>query len=200
LLNALTNAKVASENKLFATLDPITRKIFLPSGKQAVLTDTVGFINNLPHNLIEAFKATFEEINEANLILHVHDASHPLQKEHATTVSNLLKDLHVDSQKVLNVYNKMDIVRSQTNVNRILPFVNVSALTGQGLDELLSVIDEQFKKTLVKTDLYLPLNDTSLLFKLARDAKIISQEQGDHIIHCKVEIAEDALQRWSKYL
>ena len=81
LLNALTNAKVYAENKLFATLDPTTRKLYLPSGRQAVLTDTVGFINNLPHNLIEAFKATFEEVSEANLVLHVHDSSHPAQHQ-----------------------------------------------------------------------------------------------------------------------
>lgn len=201
LLNALTNAKVLSEDKLFATLDPTTRKLYLPSGRQAVLTDTVGFINQLPHHLVEAFKATFEEIGEADLILHVHDASHPLQMQHSEVVTTLLKEINVDNKKVLHVYNKIDITPSVTSSShRLLPFVNVSALTGTGLSDLTAAIEEEFKQMLISVDLYLPASEPGLIFKLSRDGKIISQEQGDHILHCKVQLSEEALQRWSIYL
>ncbi|MFI5206145.1 MAG: HflX GTPase family protein, partial [Candidatus Paceibacterales bacterium] len=202
ILNQLTNAKVLAENKLFATLDPTTRKLFLPSGRQAVLTDTVGFINNLPLHLVEAFKATFEEIAEADFVLHVHDASHPSQKQHADTVTKMLEELGVNSACILNVYNKCDLLQgtSESNRFRINPFVNVSALTGEGLDGLISAIEERLKQMVKPVDLYLPATDPGLVFKLARDGKILNQEQGEHIIHCRVELSEEALQRWSKYL
>ncbi|MBK9294146.1 MAG: GTPase HflX [Oligoflexia bacterium] len=202
LLNALTNAKVLSEDKLFATLDPTTRKLFLPSGRKVVLTDTVGFINQLPHHLVEAFKATFEEISEAQLILHIHDASHPQQKEHSEVVNNLLKEIGAENKAVLHVYNKIDLLTNQrsTNIHRLVPFVNVSAKTGQGLDELINAIENEFNKMTNLVDLYLPASDPSLVFKLSRDGNIISQEQGDHVNHVKVKLSEDALQRWSKYL
>lgn len=202
LLNKLTGAHVYTEDKLFATLDPTTRKLYMPSGRQVVLTDTVGFINNLPHHLIEAFKATFEEINEADLILHVHDASHPLQGEQSKTVFSLLKELGADAKPVIHVYNKIDLIPKNQIVSgpREAPFVNVSALNGTGLDDLLQQIETHLKEMTVPVDLYLPSADPSLVFKLARDGKIVSQDSGPHVIHCRVELSQEALQRWSKYL
>jgi GTP-binding protein HflX len=125
LLNELTHARVLAENKLFATLDPTTRKLFLPSGRWSVMTDTVGFINRLPTHLIEAFKATFEEINEADLVLQVHDASDPHQAKKALVVKSLLDELKIDQNKIMHVYNKIDLVHDQSKKTapRLTPLV-----------------------------------------------------------------------------
>jgi GTP-binding protein HflX len=202
LLNKLTHSDVYVENKLFATLDPTTRKLRLPSGKTVVMTDTVGFINNLPHHLVEAFKATFEEITEADIILHVHDASHVFEMDQSKTVSELLKEIGVVNKPVLHIYNKIDQAKTlgeQSSV-RESPFVNISARDGIGLEKLLETIDHTLKTLTFVTDIYLPTSQPALIYDLAREGKIVSQEMGPNIIHCKVELDEEALQRWSRYL
>jgi GTP-binding protein HflX len=199
LLNALTKSDVLSEDKLFATLDPTTRKLRLPTGRPAVLTDTVGFINNLPHSLIEAFKATFEEIGEADVILHIHDASHSFETLQTDVVTKLLKEIEVKDKPILHVYNKTDLPNIKAS-QRISPFVNVSALTGEGLDQLLQLIDQTLSSTTKIVELYIPATEPNLLFKLARDGKILKQEAGEHVVHCQVQLSEEALQRWSQYL
>jgi GTPase len=202
LINRLTKSDVYVEDKLFATLDPTTRKLLLPSGRRIVVTDTVGFINHLPHHLVEAFKATFEEIATADLILHVHDASHAYQTQQAKVVTDLLKEIGAAEKPVIHVYNKIDRVQSlgERTTSRLAPFVNVSALEGTGIDKLLEMIDTHLQQLTAPVDLYLPSGDPSLVFKLARDGKIILQEEGPHIVHCRVELTEEALQRWSAYL
>jgi len=202
LMNKLTNSDAYVENKLFATLDPMTRKLRLPSGKQVVMTDTVGFINNLPHDLIEAFKATFEEIGAADIIVHVHDASHPFQVEQSEVVSKLLSEIGVSETPVIHVYNKMDLASGavERTTPREPPFVNVSALDGAGLDRLLSLIDQHLQETAVPVDLYLPADEPGLIFNLARDGKILFQEPNLDTIRCRVKLTEEALQRWSQYL
>jgi GTP-binding protein HflX len=213
LLNKLTRSDVYVENKFFATLDPTTRKLRLPSGKMVVMTDTVGFISNLPHLLVEAFKATFEEIATADIILHVHDASHPFENEQSKTVSDLLKEIGVVNKPVLHAYNKIDCNKSLDETSepqhnnpyhstsfRETPFVNVSALIGTSLDRLLESIDHILLELTKSVDLYLPASEPALVFNLARDGKILIQEEGPNIIHCRVELSEEALQRWSRFL
>ncbi|MCC6277072.1 MAG: GTPase HflX [Oligoflexia bacterium] len=202
LLNRLTKSHVLSEDKLFATLDPTTRKIRLPSGRPAVLTDTVGFINNLPHTLVEAFKATFEEISESDLIIHVHDAANPFESLHTKVVTDLLKDIQAHEKPIIHAYNKIDLVTdlSERTAQRIVPFVNISATTGKGLDSLLELIGQSLVTMTQTVELYLPSNDPSLVYKLARDGKILKQEAGAHVIKCQVQISEEALQRWSQYI
>jgi len=202
LLNRLTKSDIYTEDKLFATLDPTTRKLRLPSGRRTVITDTVGFINGLPHHLVEAFKATFEEIASADIILHVHDASHALQSLHSQTVIDLLKEIGVVNKPMVHVYNKIDSapLTLRTPTARVPPFVNVSALKGLGIDELLEMLDQALANLTFPVDLYLPSSDPSLVFNLARDGKILLQEQGPNVIHCRVELNEEALQRWSRFL
>jgi len=204
LLNKLTHADAYVEDKLFATLDPTTRKLRLPSGKHIVVTDTVGFINKLPTHLVEAFKATFEEIATADLILHVHDASHTFESQHAGVVTALLKEIGAAETRVIHVYNKIDLATKATERmgQRENPFVNISAISGQGTEKLLELIDLTLQEILTSApvDLYLPSDDTTLLFKLAHDGQIISQEEGPNIIHLRVKLSEEALQRWSEYL
>jgi GTP-binding protein HflX len=166
------------------------------------MTDTVGFINRLPTHLIEAFKATFEEINEADLVLQVHDASDPHQAKKALVVKSLLDELKIDQNKIMHVYNKIDLVHDQSKKTapRLTPFVQVSALEKTGLEDLVKAIDERLKRAVKPVELYLPAKEPSLLFKLARDGKIISQRVGQHFTYCQVELSPDALQKWSDYL
>ncbi|MFW6074530.1 MAG: GTPase HflX [Chloroflexota bacterium] len=154
LLNRLTDAGVQQEDKLFATLDPTTRKVRLPSGREALVTDTVGFINNLPPTLIAAFRATLEEIGEAAVLLHVLDVTHPNALEQADTVISILDDLELDEMSVITVLNKIDALdddqtkRAAFALDDMPPdYVAISAQTGEGTDCLLETIDEAVSAT-----------------------------------------------------
>jgi GTPase len=154
LLNRLSNAGVLQEDKLFATLDPTTRRVRLPSGRTALLTDTVGFINNLPPTLIAAFRATLEEISEASVLLHVLDVTHPNALEQADTVISILDELQVDDKQTVTALNKIDRLDGSNGHAPSFPmdelpheYVPVSARTGQGVDDLLDRIDEALSST-----------------------------------------------------
>ena len=141
LLNRLTGAQVLSKNQVFATLDPTTRKIFLPEGPPAVVTDTVGFIRKLPHQLVSAFRATLEEVVEADLILHVIDASDPDRADKRRVVLEVLEEIGAGDHPRLTVYNKSDLI----DPGDALPSLQsnefcVSAVTGDGLIELVAEI------------------------------------------------------------
>jgi GTP-binding protein HflX len=152
-MNALTRASVLAADKLFATLDPVTRTLRLPSGGEAVLTDTVGFIQKLPHGLVAAFRATLEELKYADVLLLVADLSHPAATQQFETVMELLRDLNVDDKPRLLVLNKTDLVPPDgtdgarrlmdeaTVIDPLGMMVPVSARTGQGLDELKTEVD-----------------------------------------------------------
>jgi len=161
LFNAITGAGVLSKDMLFATLDPTMRATTLPSGRKLVLADTVGFISQLPTELIEAFKSTLEEVVFADYLLHVHDASSPLMKEESDDVTAVLMDIGLTDEdlqsKVIHVLNKTDaITETRDVIQRQFPQgVMVSALTGEGIDDLfaalekkLSLLERQFQVTL----------------------------------------------------
>ncbi len=155
LFNALTRAEVFADNRLFATLDPTLRRIELPHGGAAVLSDTVGFVSDLPTTLVAAFRATLEEVVEADLILHVRDISHPDTEAQAADVANVLAELEVDVRapaKVIEVWNKIDLLPPEQRPPRMTAaqasgeatapaIVSVSALTGEGLSELLELVE-----------------------------------------------------------
>lgn len=144
LLNCLTGSIGTAKNQLFTTLDPLARRLRLPDGSTVVLTDTVGFLHHLPHSLIEAFKATLEEARDADLLLHVMDASHPLIESHAAAVRDVLAELGLQEKPVLTVLNKKDCVqdlnRLESWVALYQPAVAVSAKTGDGTAQLLSFL------------------------------------------------------------
>ena len=144
LLNRLTGARSLVENRPFTTLDPLARRLRLPSGGWVVVTDTVGFLHRLPHHLIEAFQATLEETRDADVLLHVLDASHPLAIEQAEAVEDVLALLKLKHKPLVTVLNKIDQLQDERvvrSLEQMLPEpVAVSALHGQGLDELLQVI------------------------------------------------------------
>ena len=153
LMNALTRADVLAEDKPFATLDPVTRMMRLPAGGEGLLTDTVGFIQKLPHNLVAAFRATLEELEDADLLLHVADANAPVASMHYKSVLSLLDELEVADKPRILVMNKMDLVDAESspeyralvdqalNGTPDLSIIPVSALSGRGLDDLRSAIE-----------------------------------------------------------
>lgn len=146
LLNALSNSNILAEDKLFATLDPTTRKIKLPNLSDVLITDTVGFIQRLPTTLVKAFRATLEEVSQADLILHVIDPSHPNIEEHIDTVYDILLQLDAENKPIITVANKIDLVKGEilTNIaEKKLPnLVEISALQRKGLGNLLSKIEQ----------------------------------------------------------
>ncbi|MBC5636048.1 GTPase HflX [Ornithinibacillus sp. BX22] len=141
LFNRLTNSDSLEEDKLFATLDPLTRKVQLPSGLNVLLTDTVGFIQQLPTTLIAAFRSTLEEVSEADFILHVVDSSHPDNEQHQETVLKLLDELECSTIPMLTVYNKNDLLKDDF-IPRNRPYIVLSALESRDLHRLVKKIEE----------------------------------------------------------
>ena len=156
LLNTLSSAKVTAENKLFSTLDPITRKIQLKDGKDVLLTDTVGFIQKLPTSLIAAFRATLEEAEEADLLVHVTDISHPNRSEHCHAVNEVLTSLGLKHKRKIGALNKIDLLPEHYSPHEDESLIKVmdqfdqtvfcSASTGFGIGELINLIDTNLAK------------------------------------------------------
>jgi len=152
LFNALTKASVMAEDQLFATLDPTMRRLDLPSGRKVILSDTVGFVSSLPHELVAAFHATLEEVQEANIILHVRDISHPDSEAQKTDVEAVLNELEIDSERqsnLIEVHNKIDLLSDEQKqvvgnlaARSSIPCVSVSAVSGEGIEGLLEAIDQ----------------------------------------------------------
>lgn len=178
LLNALTGADVLAYDKLFATLDPTTRQLRLPNHQQALLTDTVGFIRKLPHGLIESFKATLEEVSHADLLVHVVDASHPQVEEQMAAVDAVLKELGVADRPVLYALNKMDQpdarARAASIAARHTPCVEVSALRGEGLEELRAALADQLRDRSIRAVISVPQSEARLLASIRSGATIFS--------------------------
>lgn len=172
LLNALTGASVLAEDRLFATLDPTTRRLTLPNGRTVLLTDTVGFIHKLPTTLVAAFRATLEEILDAHLLLHVVDITHPKAAEQAATVERVLRELGADHYPRLVVLNKIDLLAPDADPAELAgelgvprSAILVSARTGQGLDQLRERIAEILEETesLTRACLLVPYRDQAIL-------------------------------------
>ena len=177
LLNRMTNAEVYAADKLFATLDPTTRQFVLPNKQKLLLTDTVGFLKELPHHLIEAFKATLEEVAEADLLLHVVDLSHPLFEQQMAAVQTVLEELNAWGKQMIIVFNKVDRVTNPALVENCLKkfphSVAISAVTGEGLDQLFSEMEQQVKSWRLKVKLVLPNHLTALVAELHRVGRIL---------------------------
>src|SRR5438270_6204550 len=146
LLNLLTGADLVAENKLFATLDPTTRSLTLPNKQRMLLTDTVGFLRKLPHTLIESFKATLEEVSEADLLLHVVDLSHPRVDEQIEAVESVIKELNAHGKQTLIVFNKIDNLSNRELINsylrRFSGSVAISARTGENMNKLVHALQD----------------------------------------------------------
>lgn len=174
VLNALTNSQTYEKDELFATLDPVTRKLELTSGLQVTLTDTVGFIQDLPTQLIESFQSTLEESKDVDLLLHIVDASAPNMEKHQDTVLNLLKNLDMDSIPLFTVYNKRDLVEGSFYPT-LFPNVIVSAIDNKDQELLLEKIEDAVQKELEHYSVKVPSNRGDVLAKLNNET-IISSE------------------------
>ncbi|KAL4332333.1 hypothetical protein GQ457_07G026650 [Hibiscus cannabinus] len=167
LLNHLTGANVLSEDRLFATLDPTTRRVQMKNGSEFLLTDTVGFIQKLPTTLVAAFRATLEEISESSLLVHVVDISHPLAEQQIDAVEKVLAELDVSEIPKLMVWNKVDRVsdpqKLKLEAERREDVVCISALTGEGLQEFCNAVQEKLKDSMVPVEALLPFDKGELL-------------------------------------
>lgn len=195
LMNTITSAGVLAEDKLFATLDTTTRKIQLPSGSEYLFTDTVGFIQKLPHGLIQAFKATLEEVKFADIIIHVVDASNPSRQEQMNVVYKTLKELKCENKPIVTVYNKTDrdVEMPLPKDDYAMECIPISAKNGINTDKMLETVEDivkSFKKT-VKA--IIPYDKGALLNMVHKSCEIISQEhRGDGVyIEC---YADDEMQ------
>lgn len=202
LLNTLTASDVLAEDKLFATLDPTTRHITLPNGQQALLTDTVGFIQKLPHQLIAAFRATLEEVIQADILLHVIDASHPQYQEQSHAVYQVLRELKVDTKQLITVFNKGDKLEDQSIKDQLLKKENsviISALSGTGTNTLLLLIENFIKQQTIEMHLLIPYNDSGVIAKLYDIANVHSTEYREDGIYVVISLPPDQMSYFSTY-
>jgi GTP-binding protein HflX len=209
LLNALTDAHVLAADQLFATLDPTTRRVELPSGNQALFTDTVGFIQKLPTDLIAAFRATLEEVNEAQLLLHVVDVSHANVDEQVAAVEEVLEELGAGERTIVTALNKIDRLnltdpKDAARLERALQAypnaVAVSALEKRGLIDLLNTVDQTLRRQMAPVDVLIPYAQGDLV-ALVHEHGFVEQEEhtetGTHIVgHVPVELAGRYTDYW----
>ena len=199
LFNKLTKARVAAVDKLFATLDPTMRGLKLPSGRTVILSDTVGFISDLPHELVNAFHATLEEVLEADLIVHVRDASHSDSEVQRDDVQAVLHDLGIengDTGRVIEALNKIDLlgpadrgvlVARARRANVLV--VPLSAKTGEGCPELLAVIDRRLGEGEALVEIELKPSEGAALAWLYSHGEVVERTDKETAIHLKVRLA-----------
>ncbi len=204
LLNVLTDSDVYEKDQLFATLDPTTRQLELPDNRQAILTDTVGFIQRLPHQLIAAFKSTLEETLDADLLVHVIDVSHPLYKEQSEAVHQVLQEVGAQDKPVLSVFNKIDKLPSDSGLlvqlENIPESVCISAKKHIGLDVLLAEITARLKLKSIEVILLIPYSESGIAAKLFESGTVLSQDYEGEGIKTRVRIQADDVHRWEKYI
>lgn len=198
LFNALTGAGVLESERMFATLDPKLRQLQLPSRRKVLLSDTVGFVRDLPHALVSSFRATLEEVERAELLLHVRDAASPMLDEQRVQVEAVLAELEVAEKPVLQVLNKIDLVAAGTAIPP--GAIAVSGLTGQGLDGLLAAIDAALvADPLTTANFRIPQSEGRVIAALERGAIIEQQRFEGNLIYMRVTGPVSLLHRYRRY-
>jgi GTPase len=192
LLNLLTGADVLAVDKLFATLDPTTRSFTLPNKQRLLLTDTVGFLRKLPHTLIESFKATLEEVGEADLLIHVVDLSHPRVDEQMEAVDKVTKELDAFGKQTVIVFNKIDKLENreiaETYVERFPGSVAISARTGEGVSKLVQALQDALSAWRLRLQFRIPTDESALLAEIHRVGHVLEwrYEENDAVITANV--------------
>lgn len=203
LMNALTNANVFVEDKLFATLDTTTRKFTMANGQQILLIDTVGFIRKLPHLVVAAFKSTLEEAFQADILLHIIDVSHPMAEEQADTTFEVLRELNSESRPIITVLNKIDLCTDKKLVQRMRikypRTVQISALHHTGFDELQAAMTEELSKQRKVLDLKIPQSEYALVSEITRAGHVIWQDYEENDVILKIELPAALADRLTKY-
>ncbi len=204
LFNQLTRSSVEAGDLLFATLDPTMRRLDLPSGRTAILSDTVGFISDLPTHLVAAFRATLEEVTEADIVVHVRDAHHPDSEAQREDVLAVLGDLGVGepaADGLIEVMNKIDMVdpaaraRLENQALRNSHSVALSAITGEGCEGLLATIDRQLDSETRSVRLDIPLTDGKTLAWIYRHGEVLGRRDDDEAAHLSVRLSEADIAR-----
>lgn len=192
LLNALTGSQVLSQDKLFATLDPTTRSLTLEDGQQLLLTDTVGFIRKLPHNLVEAFKSTLEEAKYADYIIHVADVSNPQVELQMHVVYDTLRELGADGKKTITVFNKQDVAGDVTVRDLRADYtVKTSAKTGEGLQELQELLGKLISEELLYVERVFPYQEAGKIQLIRENGQLLSEEYTENGIHVKARVPKE---------
>lgn len=203
LLNTLTGAGVLAENKLFATLDPTTRRLRLPTNQNVLLSDTVGFIRKLPHDLVEAFKATLEEVVQADLLLHVVDISHPNAEQQIEAVNAVLKEIGAEGKPTLMILNKVDLADSATR-QRFLdlhhPSVAISARTGEGLPDLMDALGTELRPIREFVELVVPHEASDVIARLHEVAQVVDRDYEGDAARFKARIPPHLHSEFARYI
>lgn len=198
LFNRLARASVLAKDQLFATLDPTMRIVRLPSGRRFILSDTVGFISDLPHNLIESFHATLEEVQQADIILHVRDISHYETEVQARDVETVLEqlDIHASDSTRVDVLNKIDLIpdHRKPHYDEQTHQVALSAQTGEGLDRLMEMLDKVLDRFYVRLTVPLAVEDTETMAWLYKHAHILSQTISEDYVYYTIDIHKNHYQ------
>lgn len=204
LLNTLTNSDIYAKDQLFATLDPTTRQLTLPNKQEIIITDTVGFIQRLPHQLIAAFRSTLEVVTEADLLVHVIDVSHELYKEQAAAVHEVLKEIGAETKPVITVYNKIDKLPPDSKLADRLALeedtVCISAAKKLNLGTLQQMIETHLKSKAVEVTLCIPYAETAKAAQLHETANVLEQEYTENGAVMKVILPVEDLEAYNEYI
>ena len=200
LLNKITGADVLAEDKLFATLDPTTRKMELKTGESILLTDTVGFIRKLPHHLVKAFKSTLDEVVYADILLVVSDVNDPEVNEHLEVTKSVIEELGASDKPIIYVYNKCDLTNGVSYAILSDNSVCLSAHTGDGIDILLEMIIEEIEKEKREYTLLIPYSEQSALNQLYKLYNVISVDYLDYGISVKAVLDRKGRGQYDKYI
>jgi GTP-binding protein HflX len=202
LFNALTKAGVLESSRMFATLDPTLRQVILPSKREILLSDTVGFIRNLPHTLVSAFRATLEEVQKASLLLHVADVTSPTASEQQEQVEEVLRELESQDKPRLYVMNKVDLLseKKRDSLRDSDSVIHVSAAKGMGLEKLLEVIDSRIAEDPVqRIRLRVPQSEGKTLALLDAKARVLSRKYREGYVDLDVQAAESVIRRVKQF-
>ena len=200
LLNKITGSDVLVEDKLFATLDPTTRKMELETGESILLTDTVGFIRKLPHHLVKAFKSTLDEVVYADILLIVSDINDPEVQEHLEVTRSVIEELGASDKPIIYVYNKCDLVDNVSYAVANDNSICLSARTGNGIDALLEMIGTEISKDKKECTLIIPYSDQHIINQLYNNYNVISVDYLDEGIHVKVVLDQKGRGQYAAYI
>ena len=198
LLNALSDSDVLAEDKLFATLDPVVRRVTLPNGTECLLSDTVGFINKLPHELVQAFHSTLEEVRDADLILHVVDSACPHYDIQMRVVEQVLTELDAGNTPLIEVYNKAD--REDAAPRKRDGAVTISAKTGLGIETLLDKVETALNRTQTRVELVIPYDKFDAMNTVREIGTILSESYEADGNHVTAMLEADKLYKLQKAL
>ena len=204
LLNKLTHSSILAEDKLFATLDPTSRRCTLPNGHSLIITDTVGFVRNLPHRLVDAFKATLEEAVVSNFLIHVLDVSNPEVEAHMNTTLGVLEELGANDKKILTVFNKTDLLEnSNRQIELSLKYpeaIFVSVYSGEGIPNLLEQIEKIVENNFTQLKLFIPHERYDLIARLHREGAVYKEKTDDNGTYISGSAPDRLIKMLSPYL